>query len=109
MEWRAAHRAWVGDQLLGFLIGVLSQTRADEAYIHMVGIHPERRAAGLARALYARFFALAREKHRSVISATTSPGNHGSIAFHTAAGFSTSLETDPETRRSRVRFCQRLQ
>ena len=40
--------------LAGFLCGFRSQTLADEAYIHFVGVDPERRGAGLgARALRA--------------------------------------------------------
>ena len=43
-------------QLAAFLIGFLSQTRDDEAYIHFVGVSPEHRGAGLGRILYERFF-----------------------------------------------------
>src|SRR5438128_876976 len=40
-----------GDELLGFLVGFLSQTHAQEAYIHAVGIAPAHRGEGLARLL----------------------------------------------------------
>ena len=37
-------------EIAGFLCGFRSQTHADEAYIHFVGVDPERRGAGIARA-----------------------------------------------------------
>ena len=47
-------------ELAGFLCGFRSQTHDDEAYIHFVGVRPDRRGSGLARELYERFFAVAR-------------------------------------------------
>ena len=76
-----------GGELAGFLIGFLSPSQPDAAYIHFVGVHPRLRGAGLARTLYERFFALARAHDRRVVSAITAPQNAGSIAFHTAMGF----------------------
>ncbi len=80
--------------LAGFLLGFLSQSRPHEAYVHMVGVHPERRSSGLARDLYQQFFDLARSHHRRVVTCITSPVNQGSIAFHTAMGFTSELDPD---------------
>ena len=74
-------------ELSGFLIGFLSPSEPDAAYIHFVGVHPHLRGNGLARILYERFFALARANTRQVVRAITAPQNAGSIAFHTAMGF----------------------
>jgi ribosomal protein S18 acetylase RimI-like enzyme len=74
-------------ELAGFLIGFLSPSRPDAAYIHFVGVHPELRGNGLARVLYERFFALAADNGCQVVTAITAPQNAGSIAFHTAMGF----------------------
>jgi ribosomal protein S18 acetylase RimI-like enzyme len=74
-------------QLAGFLIGFLSQTDPDEAYIHFVGVDPERRGEGIGRALYERFFAEARSHGRTVVRCVTSPVNEASVAFHEALGF----------------------
>ncbi len=71
----------------GFLVGFHSCDRPDEAYIHFVGVHPERRGEGVARRLYARFFADARAAGRRQVRAITSPDNTASIAFHRALGF----------------------
>jgi GNAT superfamily N-acetyltransferase len=76
------------DRLVGFLIGFLCPDHADEAYIHFVGVDPAWRRSGLAADLYRRFFTLARANGRSVVRAVTAPVNSGSIAFHTALGFS---------------------
>lgn len=73
--------------LVGFLIGFLSPGRADEAYIHFVGVHPEERRRGVARLLYERFFARSREAGRRVVRCVTTPTNSPSIAFHAAMGF----------------------
>ena len=82
------------DGLAGFLIGFLSQSRPDEAYIHLVGVRPDLRGDGLGRELYERFFALAKESGRSVVTCITAPENERSLAFHAALGFSAELVDD---------------
>lgn len=75
-------------ELVGFLIGFLSQSRADEAYIHFVGVHPAHRQQGVAQLLYERFAEEAERAGRRTLRCVTSPVNRGSIAFHTRLGFS---------------------
>ena len=77
----------VDGQLAAFLIGFLSQADEDEAYIHFVGVSPERRGEGLGRRLYERFFADAGAHGRSTVRCVTSPVNEASVAFHKALGF----------------------
>jgi ribosomal protein S18 acetylase RimI-like enzyme len=74
-------------ELAGFVIGFLSQTDPQEAYIHFVGVSPARRGEGIGRMLYERFFAEARGQGRSLVRCVTSPANRDSIAFHEALGF----------------------
>jgi GNAT superfamily N-acetyltransferase len=74
-------------ELVGFLIGFLSQTLADEAYIRLVVVHPQHRGEGVGRTLYERFFAVAREHGRRVVRSVTSPSNRDSVAFHMRMGF----------------------
>jgi len=76
--------------LAGFLIGFLSPSQPDAAYIHFIGVDPGRRGRGLARVLYERFFALAAADNRAVVRAITAAANTRSIAFHTALGFTVS-------------------
>ena len=75
------------DGVEGFLIGFHSADHADESYIHVIGVHPERRKDGVARQLYEHFFAEAAAAGRARVRAITSPGNKGSIAFHRSMGF----------------------
>ncbi|RDI74714.1 GNAT-type Acetyltransferase [Gaiella occulta] len=74
-------------RLVAFLIGFLSQTDPDEAYIHFVGVAPDARGSGIGKQLYERFFAVAREHGRTVVRCVTSPANTDSIGFHEAMGF----------------------
>ena len=54
-------------KVVGFLVGFLSQTLGNEAYIHFVGVHPEFRKRGIGEALYERFFGVAKTFGRSVV------------------------------------------
>ena len=74
-------------EIIGFLIGFLSQTFADEAYVHFIGVHPDFRKRGVGKALYKRFFEAVRQHGRTIVRCVTSPVNRGSIAFHTRLGF----------------------
>ena len=84
------HSSLVVDGAAGpdaFLIGILSPSEPDRAYIQFVGVSPAARGAGLARQLYEEFFALARGDGRRLAAAVTAPANAGSVAFHRAMGF----------------------
>jgi len=81
--------AETGGEPAGFLAGFLSQTYPDEAYIHFAGVAPEWRRRGVARLLYERFFATAREHGRLVVRCVTAPINERSVAFHRSLGFDT--------------------
>jgi ribosomal protein S18 acetylase RimI-like enzyme len=76
-----------GDELCGFLAGFLSQSKADEAYVHFVGVSPAHRGRGVGRLLYERFFEVARAHSRGVVRCVTAPVNERSVAFHRALGF----------------------
>lgn len=74
-------------EIVGFVIGFVSQTLPEEAYIHFVGVHPEFRKDGLAKALYENFFAAVRKIGCRTVRCVTSPVNKGSISFHHRMGF----------------------
>ncbi|MFE3765885.1 GNAT family N-acetyltransferase [Streptomyces sp. NPDC059104] len=76
-----------GREVAAFLIGFLSQTRPDTAYVHFVGVDPALHGQGVGRALYRAFFALARSRGRRYVECVTSPENTASRAFHTRLGF----------------------
>jgi len=75
------------NELVGFLVGFLSQSDENVGYIHFVGVHPTYRKAGIGRLLYQKFYAACRTKHRSIIKSCTSPINKLSIDFHIRMGF----------------------
>ncbi|MFA1822383.1 GNAT family N-acetyltransferase [Virgibacillus oceani] len=74
-------------EIIGFLIGFLSQSKSDEAYIHFVGVHPEYRKRSIGKALYNKFFSKVQRENRNKVRCVTSPVNKTSIAYHTRMGF----------------------
>jgi len=74
-------------RLVAFLIGFLSQSQADVAYIHFVGVDPVLHRSGVATGLYTRFFEFAAARGARSARCVTSPGNRTSLAFHTSLGF----------------------
>jgi ribosomal protein S18 acetylase RimI-like enzyme len=74
-------------EIIGFLIGFLSQTYSNEAYIHFVGVHPEHREKHVGKNLYNHFFEIIKQYNRKIVRCVTSPVNKGSIAYHTKMGF----------------------
>ncbi len=76
-----------GTELIGFLVGFMSQSRQDEAYVHFIGVHPDFRQKGIGAALYERFFEICRRRGRSIVRARTSRVNTGSVGFHARIGF----------------------
>ncbi|WP_022663693.1 GNAT family N-acetyltransferase [Desulfospira joergensenii] len=75
------------DQLIGFLVGFMSQTDENVGYIHFAGVHPQFRKEGIGRKLYNQFFKQCELKNRTIIRACTSPVNKLSITFHQRMGF----------------------
>ena len=63
------------------------------AYVHFVGVRPDLRRSGLARALYERFFDEMRASGCRRVDAITGPGNGRSQEFHAAMGFTASGDT----------------
>lgn len=77
-------------ELAAFLVGFLSQTEPDTAYIHFVGVDPAQQGRGVGRALYRAFLDVAADHGRQVVRSVTSPENAGSRAFHASLGFTAS-------------------
>jgi ribosomal protein S18 acetylase RimI-like enzyme len=73
--------------IVGFLIGFISQTHSNEAYIHFVGVHPEYRKHNIGKHLYNEFFNVVKQNGRNIVRCVTSPVNKVSIAYHTKMGF----------------------
>lgn len=48
--------AEINNELVGFLVGFMSQSEKNVGYIHFAGIHPQYRKMGIARLLYQIFY-----------------------------------------------------
>ncbi|WP_154992569.1 GNAT family N-acetyltransferase [Priestia megaterium] len=82
-------------KIIGFLIGFLSQSYSNEAYIHFVGIDPEYRGKGIGKQLYNQFFDVIKQNGRNIVRCVTSPVNKASIAYHTKMGFEIEQRNKP--------------
>lgn len=80
------------DGIAGYLFGFVTPT--GEGYVHLVAIRDDARGTGLGRTLYERFGELAAERGADRLTAVTTPGNAGSIAFHRALGFTAETVAD---------------
>lgn len=80
-----------GSKFVGFLLGFLAPSdgaRPPVGYVHLVGVHPEYRRKGVARALYNEFTQNALTSGCRNLKAITTAGNEGSLRFHQALGWS---------------------
>lgn len=74
-------------KIIGFLIGLFSQSHPAEAYIHFVGVHPDFRQRGIGSLLYQQFFQTVQALDRIQVKCVTSVLNKSSIAYHLRMGF----------------------
>ena len=98
-----------GDEVVGFLFGFETDRPTPTGYIHMVGIHPEKRRAGIGKALYDAFTRQCRQSGLRRVKTIAFAGDDGPIAFHRAMGF--DVQEDPDYAgpgRSRVVFIMKL-
>ncbi|WP_073009447.1 GNAT family N-acetyltransferase [Virgibacillus chiguensis] len=79
--------AKIEGEIVGFLIGFLSPSKVNEAYIHFIGVHPPYRNQQIGTLLYKRFFTVAKQHNRQIVRCVTSPVNKTSIAYHKKMGF----------------------
>jgi ribosomal protein S18 acetylase RimI-like enzyme len=84
-------------RLVGFLLGFViagDHETPGVGYVHLVGIDPQYRRKGVARALYTEFTSLCRDAGAKRLKAITTAGNDGSIRFHEALGFTAAEDPD---------------
>ena len=79
------------DELIAFIIGFISQTNSNVAYIHFVGVHPYFRKQGHANHLYDEFIKTVKAMGCNEVQCITTTINTGSIAFHKTIGFEAQL------------------
>ena len=71
----------------GFLLGMVSMSEPDLAYVHLHAVDPALRGQGVGAALYREFGRRAMGSGCTRIRALAAPQREGSIAFHRALGF----------------------
>lgn len=76
--------------LAAFLVAFISPSQPHLAYLHFVGVRPDRRRGRLAQGLYEDFADYALERGCTELRAITAPGNDVSIRFHQRIGFTVS-------------------
>lgn len=75
----------------GFLLGLVSESEPDLAYVHLHAVDPTLRGQGVGAALYRAFGERAMESGCTRMRALAAPHREGSIAFHRALGFNGPL------------------
>jgi ribosomal protein S18 acetylase RimI-like enzyme len=84
-------------RFVGFLLGMViagDESTPSSGYIHLVGIDPEYRRRGVARALYADFIDTCRALGCKRLKAITTVGNQGSLRFHESMSFTAHEDPD---------------
>jgi ribosomal protein S18 acetylase RimI-like enzyme len=93
--------SWIADdgegRLAGFIVAFVSADEPTTGYVHMIAADPNRRRAGIGRALYQHVFDDLGARGVGRIVAITWPGNRPSIDFHRALGF--AVDDGPGTER----------
>ena len=89
------HGVWIAREdgaPAGFLLGLVSASEPDLAYVHLHAVDPALRGQGVGAALYREFGRRAAESGCARMRALAAPHREGSIAFHRALGFEGPLE-----------------
>ena len=90
-----SHGVWIAHDdgaPAGFLLGLVSASEPDLAYVHLHAVDPSLRGQGVGAALYREFGRRAAQRGCTRIRALAAPQREGSIAFHRALGFEGPLE-----------------
>lgn len=83
-----------GGEVVGFLFGLTVERPSPTGYIHMVGIHPDFRRAGIGKLLYEAFTDHCSARGAKRMKAIAFPGDDGPLAFHKALGFDATVDAD---------------
>lgn len=75
------------DEIVGFLIGFISQSNKKLGYVHFIGVNPNFRNKNIGRKLYTVFFEKMKQCKVEEIQCVTSIVNKKSIQFHRKIGF----------------------
>jgi len=74
-------------EVLGFIIGIVSQGNSPLGYVHFIGVNPNFRNKNIGKKLYHAYFDEMKNYNIKKIECVTSPDNENSITFHKNIGF----------------------
>lgn len=74
-------------EIIGFVLGFISQENAEEAYMHLLCTDPKRRGKGIGSSLVEKFLEIAALKNCKKVYLITKPINWKSISFYRNLGF----------------------
>ena len=80
------------DGIRGYLMGWVNHEHV--GYVHFIATRDDARGTGLGRRLHAEFARLAAAQGATRLKAITAVTNTGSVAFHTAIGFTAEVVED---------------
>jgi len=74
-------------EMIGYLLGYRSQTRPEEALVHLIQVKPRLRGNGVGRRMFNQFQAAAKAMGCTRISTHSRPENNNCNRFYKAMGF----------------------
>lgn len=74
-------------EILGFIVGFVSQDNPEVGYVHFIGVNPKYRKQKIGQQLYKRFFDEVKTLNIKEVECVTSIENNLSINFHKRLGF----------------------
>lgn len=84
--------AEIDNQIVGYILGFISQLEKNVAYIHNICIAPDLRRKKIGSSLYQKFFQNMKNEKCQKIFLIINPKNKLSISYHESLGFNISKE-----------------
>lgn len=84
--------AEIDNQIVGYILGFISQLEKNVAYIHNICIAPDLRRKKIGSSLYQEFFQNMKNEKCQKIFLIINPRNKLSISYHESLGFNVSKE-----------------
>jgi ribosomal protein S18 acetylase RimI-like enzyme len=84
--------AEIDNQIVGYILGFISQLEKNVAYIHNICIAPDLRRKKIGSGLYQKFFQNMKNEKCQKIFLIINPKNKLSISYHESLGFNISKE-----------------
>ena len=74
-------------QMIGYLIGIRSQSHPEQSYMHLIQVAPKMRGNGIGRRLFNQFQSAVKSMGCTKIITITKPENKQCVGFYNAMGY----------------------